>query len=101
MAGVHGVTHALAVDLGRDGIRCNAIAPGWISSDLSNAYIDAQATPAAARQDLLALHPVDRTGEPQDIGAAVVFLCTDGAAFITGQVMVIDGGRAAKLSLPF
>lgn len=100
-AGVHGLTRALAVDLGRDGIRCNAIAPGWINSDLSNAYIDAQANPAGARQDLLALHPVGRTGEPQDIGDAVVFLCTEGAAFITGQVLVIDGGRTAKLPLPF
>lgn len=100
-AGVHGFTRAMAVDLGRDGIRCNAIAPGWINSDLSHAYIEAQSDPEQARRDLLRLHPVGRTGEPQDIGNAVVFLASNEAAFITGQVIVIDGGRMAKLPLPF
>ncbi|WP_280290930.1 SDR family oxidoreductase [Pseudomonas sp. BN417] len=100
-AGVHGFTRALAVDLGRDGIRCNAIAPGWINSDLSHAYIDAQPDPVQARAGLLKLHPVGRTGEPQDIGNAVVFLASEAAAFITGQVIVVDGGRTAKLPLPF
>lgn len=100
-AGVHGFTRAMAVDLGRDGIRCNAIAPGWINSDLSHAYIDAQPDPAQARAGLLKLHPVGRTGEPQDIGNVVVFLASEAAAFITGQVLVVDGGRTAKLPLPF
>jgi meso-butanediol dehydrogenase/(S,S)-butanediol dehydrogenase/diacetyl reductase len=100
-AGVHGFTRALAVDLGRDGIRCNAIAPGWINSDLSDAYIDIQTNPEQARRGLLGLHPVGRTGEPQDIGGAVAFLASDDAAFITGQVLVVDGGRTAKLPLPF
>ena len=100
-AGVHGFTRALAVDLGRDGIRCNAIAPGWINSDLSDAYINIQANPEQARRGLLGLHPVGRTGEPQDIGGAVAFLASDDAAFITGQVLVVDGGRTAKLPLPF
>jgi meso-butanediol dehydrogenase/(S,S)-butanediol dehydrogenase/diacetyl reductase len=100
-AGVHGFTRALAVDLGRDGIRCNAIAPGWINSDLSHAYIDAQPNPEQARAGLLKLHPVGRTGEPQDIGSVVVFLASEAAAFITGQVIVVDGGRTAKLPLPF
>jgi len=100
-AGVHGFTRAMAVDLGRDGIRCNAIAPGWINSDLSNDYIEAQPDPDQARADLLRLHPVGRTGEPGDIGATVAFLASDDAAFITGQVIVVDGGRTAKLPLPF
>ncbi len=100
-AGVHGFTRALAVDLGRDGIRCNAIAPGWIDSDLSNDYIEAQPNVAQARAALLKMHPVGRTGEPSDVGATVVFLASDGAAFITGQVIVVDGGRTAKLPLPF
>ncbi|NMF96913.1 SDR family oxidoreductase [Aromatoleum toluolicum] len=100
-AGVHGFTRALAVDLGRDGIRCNAIAPGWINSDLSNDYIEAQPNVAQARAALLKMHPVGRTGEPSDVGATVVFLASDDAAFITGQVIVVDGGRTAKLPLPF
>lgn len=100
-AGVHGFTRAMAVDLGRDGIRCNAVAPGWINSSLSNDYVQAQPNPQQIHQELLRLHPVGRTGAPEDIGATVVFLASDEAAFITGQVIVVDGGRTAKLSLPF
>lgn len=100
-AGVMGFTRALAVDLGRDGIRCNAIAPGWINSDLSDTYINKQANPERALRGLLDLHPVGRTGKSQDIGAAVAFLASDEAAFITGQVLIVDGGRTAKLPLPF
>ncbi|KAF2395213.1 SDR family NAD(P)-dependent oxidoreductase [Pseudomonas frederiksbergensis] len=100
-AGIHGLTRALAVDLGWDSIRCNAIAPGWINSELSDAYLATQADPRAARQALLRLHPVGRTGMPTDIGGAVVFLASELSAFITGQVLVVDGGRTAKLPLPF
>jgi NAD(P)-dependent dehydrogenase (short-subunit alcohol dehydrogenase family) len=100
-AGVHGFTRALAVDLGKDGIRCNAIAPGWINSDLSNDYINAQEDPQQARHDLQTMHPVGRTGEPSDIGSMVLFLASDEAGFITGQTFVVDGGRTAKLPLPF
>jgi meso-butanediol dehydrogenase/(S,S)-butanediol dehydrogenase/diacetyl reductase len=100
-AGIHGLSRALAVDLGADGIRCNAIAPGWINSDLSNAYIDAQENPRQAWQGLYAMHPLGRTGEPADIGDMVVFLASEASAFITGQTFVVDGGRTAKLPLPF
>lgn len=100
-AGVHGFTRALAVDLGKDGIRCNTIAPGWINSDLSNDYINAQDNPQQARQDLHAMHPIGRTGEPSDIGNMVVFLASAEAGFVTGQTFVVDGGRTAKLPLPF
>jgi NAD(P)-dependent dehydrogenase (short-subunit alcohol dehydrogenase family) len=100
-AGLHGLTRALAVDLGRDGIRCNAVAPGWIDSDLSDAYIGAQIDPSASRTALLKLHPMGRTGRPLDVGGAVVFLASDEASFVTGHILVIDGGRTAKLPLPF
>jgi meso-butanediol dehydrogenase/(S,S)-butanediol dehydrogenase/diacetyl reductase len=100
-AGLHGLTRALAVDLGRDGIRCNAIAPGWIASDLSQTYIEAQADPDRARNAMIKLHPIGRTGNPEDIGDATVFLASDASSFVTGQVLVIDGGRTAKLPLPF
>lgn len=100
-AGLHGVTRALAVDLGRDGIRCNAIAPGWVDSDLSRAYIESQADPVNAATALNELHPVGRTGAPQDIGDTAVFLASAMSSFITGQVIVVDGGRTTKLPLPF
>jgi meso-butanediol dehydrogenase/(S,S)-butanediol dehydrogenase/diacetyl reductase len=100
-AGVHGMTRALAVDLGVDNIRCNAIAPGWIASDLSEAYLQSQPEPAAARDALNRLHPVGRVGRPADVGDLAVYLASDRSGFLTGEVVVLDGGRTAKLPLPF
>jgi meso-butanediol dehydrogenase/(S,S)-butanediol dehydrogenase/diacetyl reductase len=99
-AGVHGMTRAMAIDLGPDGIRCNAIAPGWISSDLSEQYLDSTADPEAARRALLGLHPVGRLGRPTDVGDLAVFLASDHAEFLTGEVIVLDGGRTARLPTP-
>jgi NAD(P)-dependent dehydrogenase (short-subunit alcohol dehydrogenase family) len=100
-AGLHGMTRAMAVDLGVDNIRCNAIAPGWIASELSDAYLASQPDPSAAYQALDRLHPVGRTGRPEDVGDLAVFLAGDRAGFLTGEVIVLDGGRTAKLPLPF
>ncbi|MDH3387087.1 MAG: glucose 1-dehydrogenase [Gammaproteobacteria bacterium] len=99
--GIHALTRAMAVDLGNDGIRVNAIAPGWIRTDLSNDYINAQPDAESAWQGLFKMHPLGRIGEPEDVGKLAVFLGGDDAAFITGQVIVIDGGRTSKLPLPF
>ena len=99
--GIHALTKALAVDLGADKIRVNAIAPGWIRSQLSDDYINAQASPEAAWEGLYKMHPVGRVGEPADVGALAVYLASDAAAFVTGQVIVVDGGRTSKLPLPF
>lgn len=100
-AGVHGFSRALAVDLGKDNIRCNAIAPGWIESALSIDYINSQPDPESAREGLIKMHPVGRTGQPDDIGKTVVYLASDLSEFVTGQVITVDGGRTAKLPLPF
>ena len=99
--GVHGLTRALAVDLGNRDIRVNAIAPGWIRSSLSDDYINAQPNAEQAWQDLYRMHPAGRIGEPEDVGKLAVYLASDDAAFMTGQVIVIDGGRTSKLPLPF
>jgi meso-butanediol dehydrogenase/(S,S)-butanediol dehydrogenase/diacetyl reductase len=99
-AGIHGFTAAVAVDHGRDGIRCNAIAPGWINSDLSDIYIDSMPDSSRVRRELLAMHPVGRLGEPRDIGNLAVWLASDESTFATGQVFVVDGGRTKKLPLP-
>jgi len=99
--GLHALTRAQAVDLGEHGVRCNAIAPGWIDSDLSRAYIDAQPAADELRVALRKLHPAGRTGTPDDVGQLVAWLAADAAAFVTGQVIVIDGGRTAKLPLPW
>jgi meso-butanediol dehydrogenase/(S,S)-butanediol dehydrogenase/diacetyl reductase len=99
--GVHALTRAMAVDLGKDNIRVNAIAPGWIRSDLSDDYINAQPESEQAWEDLYKMHPVGRIGEPDDVGQLAVFLASDASTFVTGQVIVIDGGRTSKLPLPF
>jgi len=99
--GVHALTRAMAVDLGSEGIRVNAIAPGWIRSELSDNYINSQANPGAAWEGLYQMHPAGRIGQPDDVGQLAVYLASDASAFITGQVIVIDGGRTAKLPLPF
>lgn len=99
-AGVHGLTRALAVDLGEQDIRVNSIAPGWIDSALSEEYLDSMPDPQQARAKLTRLHPLGHTGSPRDIGDVAVFLAGPQSGFITGETIVVDGGRAVRLSTP-
>jgi len=99
--GLHALTRAMAVDLGKDKVRVNAIAPGWIRTELSNEYINAQPDPESAWSGLYQMHPAGRIGEPEDVGKLAVYLASDDSTFVTGQVIVIDGGRTSKLPLPF
>ena len=99
-AGVHGLTGALAVDLGPFGIRCNAVAPGWIDTELNASYVDGHPDRDEVVRQLAALHPVGRIGAPSDVGDVVVWLAGDESAFVTGQVITIDGGRLSRPPLP-
>ena len=99
-AGLHGLTRAVAVDHGSEGIRCNTVAPGWIDTDLNQEFIESMPDPAVFRRGIGRIHPVARTGKPEEVAALVAFLAADEAEFITGQVYSIDGGRMSKLSLP-
>ncbi|MFT5174084.1 MAG: 3-oxoacyl-[acyl-carrier protein] reductase [Gammaproteobacteria bacterium] len=85
-AGMLGFTRALARELGGRGITVNAVAPGFINTDMTSALSDAQ------QQVLLGQIPLKRLGEADDIAAAVVFLCSNKASYITGETLHINGG---------
>lgn len=93
--GVHALTKAIAVDYGTDGIRCNAICPGWIRTEMMDAYLKSQADAAGAEDAVIAQHPVGRLGEPRDIASLATWLASDEASFATGQLFVLDGGLTA------
>jgi len=99
-AGVHGLTAAMAVDLGPLGIRCNAVAPGWIDTALNRDYLDRLPNRDQAIAELAVLHPVGHIGDPDDVASTVAFLASRDARFVSGQVVVVDGARTTKLSLP-
>ena len=85
-AGIIGFTKSLARELGSRNVRANVVAPGYVRTRLTDVL------PEEATQAMLGNTPLGRLGEPEDVAGAVRFLCSDEAAFITGEVLLVDGG---------
>jgi 3-oxoacyl-[acyl-carrier protein] reductase len=85
-AGIIGFTKSLARELGSRNVRANVVAPGYVNTRLTDVL------PEEAQQAMLSNTPLGRLGDPEDVAGAVRFLCSDEAAFITGEVLLVDGG---------
>lgn len=85
-AGVIGLTKSIAKELAGRNVTCNAVAPGFIQSDMTNAM------PEKARDVAIATIPLGRPGLPEDVAQVIAFLASDSAAYITGEVLRVDGG---------
>ena len=85
-AGIIGFTKSLARELGSRNIRANVVAPGYVTTQLTDVL------PEEAKQAMLTNTPLGRLGDPEDVAGAVRFLCSDDARFVTGDVLLVDGG---------
>lgn len=94
---------SMAIDFARDGIRVNSICPGWVLTDMNREQITAMKAdpdkvfpPGISYSDLIALHPIGRIGEPEDIAHAAVYLAADESSWVTGSSLMIDGGYTCQ-----
>ncbi len=89
------LTKQIAVDYSAQGVRCNSVGPGAVETAVLKSYFDGQSDPGAARIAMGSTHPIGRLGQPIEIAAAICFLLSDAASFITGANLQVDGGYTA------
>lgn len=94
-AAVLGLTRSIAVEHGADRIRCNAICPGWIDTDMLAQTFAQARDPNKARAAIGRRHPLGRLGAPDDIAALALWLASDESSFASGQTFTVDGGLSA------
>jgi len=90
---VEGLTKAAALEFGKQGIRINAVAPAVIETDMVDRFAGKE---GPMREYLASLHPIGRTGQTREIADVVLFLCSEGASFMTGESVKVDGGLTAQ-----
>ena len=86
-SGIHALTRSMAVDFAQWGIRTNCVAPGLVRTDMTASYIPSPGEP------LVGCGVLDRVGEPEELGNAIVFLASQSCGFMTGETLVVDGGQ--------
>ena len=90
---VVGLTKSVALEYAKQGIRVNAVSPGAIETDMFDRFVKDN---PQAREQMIAMHPLGRAGKSEEIANAVVWFCSDEAAFVTGQTLALDGGFTAQ-----
>jgi NAD(P)-dependent dehydrogenase (short-subunit alcohol dehydrogenase family) len=94
--GMLAMTRALAIDHAPEGLRFNAVCPGTIEGPMAERYLTGRPEAASQRAASIARHPMGRFGKPMEVAAAVAFLASDDASFITGIALPVDGGRSVR-----
>ena len=94
---VHALTKAMACDHGKEGIRVNAICPGYIDTPMLEQFVPDGVDPAEAREEMKNVHPLRTVGTPDDMANLVNWLASDEARYATGQLWVLDGGISAQV----
>jgi NAD(P)-dependent dehydrogenase (short-subunit alcohol dehydrogenase family) len=94
--GIDALTRQAAVEYAPRGIRVNAIVPGTIATEMNEGIMRASPDPEAVVAGWIAMHPMGRVGQPEEVAAAIVFLASDEASFITGELLRVDGGMVVK-----
>ncbi|MEM7221454.1 MAG: SDR family oxidoreductase [Pseudomonadota bacterium] len=94
--GVHALTRAIAVDHGPEGIRCNAVCPGYVDTPMLQSFFGSSGDIESLQGAVKDIHPVRRYGTPEDVANLVLWLASDEAGYASGQLWVLDGGLTAQ-----
>ena len=92
--GVVALTRALAIEYAAEGIRCNAVCPGYVDTPINDELLVGHPDPEGMKRRAAELHPPKRIGRPEEIAAAVLFLASTEASFVNGACLIVDGGRS-------